>query len=294
MRLDDANADGLVKPGDSEYIKIKGTDIKLGLSAVNNTNEMTELKNCIVSGDGISANMSSKNVFYSGGLKVGMPYTEFIELYGEPDYIDNEDYYRYYEEVYSKSGTMASVPIFSATGYECWVKINMDEACVGAFNIYLGNHNKDYEENFVKLGDNGYYWNAPGDFAFDNTMLIEADGNKYLLDASHKFRARSTQKEYFPDALTEEALTNWYTSKDAELKCCKVNDDGTAYVIRLKNNDYYEGYYHSEDNLAEIRFWLYNTDKDNNEEIPQAAKDEAYKLLEEIFSKGITFETAAE
>jgi len=102
-------------------------------AATNNTDEITELKNCTVR-PSISTG-SSKNIFYSGGLRKGMPYTEFIELFGEPDYIDEDyDIYVYLEEPYNNNALNISSRMYSATGYELSVYMDMDNGCVSSFS----------------------------------------------------------------------------------------------------------------------------------------------------------------
>ena len=295
LKLNGSNPDGLVRAGESEYIKIKGTGVEFGINATNNTNDMTELKNCTIHpGANAISTGKSKNIFYSGGLRRGMPYTEFIELFGEPDYIEkNYDIYRYYDAPYTKKGS--SLPMFSATGYVLSVNMDMDNGCVSGYSVSIGNRSNEYEENDVTFyyGDK-YYWNAPGDLAFDNIMMIEAEGKNYLIEPDHGFRLNegSLNSKYFPDEMTEAALTDILDTKSADVKYCVVNDDGTANAITLNDLGYYTGYFYSGDFMAEIVFWVKNTDKDDEGEIPEAAKDQAYNILIEVLKRGVVYEAA--
>ena len=44
--------------------------------------------------------------------------------------------------------------------------------------------------------------------------------------------------------------------------------------------------------MAEIVFWVKNTDKDDEGEIPEAAKDQAYNILIEVLKRGVVYEAA--
>ncbi|MBP1546965.1 MAG: hypothetical protein J6A37_10230, partial [Oscillospiraceae bacterium] len=264
-------------------------------SATNNTDDITELKNCTVR-QSISTG-SSKNIFYCGGLKKGMPYTEFIELFGEPDYIDEDyDIYVYLEEPYNNNALNISSRMYSATGYELSVYMDMDNGCVSSFSVSMGNRSREYEESVKEYKDGTkIHWNAPGDLAYDDIMTLEADGKGYLLEVTHWNRFKdSFDKQYFLDELTEESLTDKYNTKSAEVKYCKVNDDGTAYVITLDNKGYYTGYFYSGDFMKETVFRVANTDKDDDSEIPETAKDQAYNILVEVLKRGVVYEEAAD
>lgn len=130
------NENTLVNAADSQSFRLVGDRVSLVMTAVNQTDSVTELKNCIV-GDGAfaiyvrnynSIGVNNDNVFLSGGLKIGTPYDELIEKYGEADYVDTKNnIYNYYEKG----------AVEGHKGRYYIISIDMDNACVGT--IAYGN-----------------------------------------------------------------------------------------------------------------------------------------------------------
>ncbi len=62
----------------------------------------------------------------------------------------------------------------------------------------------------------------------------------------------------------------------------------------LDNKGYYTGYFYSGDFMKETVFRVANTDKDDDSEIPETAKDQAYNILVEVLKRGVVYEEAAD
>lgn len=150
----DAKETSLVDVGSEYEFDIEGVGVDLSFTAINETDSMMELKDCTVDPAHIYVHDDNYNVYLSGGIHPGMAYSEFIEIFGEPDYKNENNTYGYYEDFYQGKQTKYNSEYGSATGFGYSVAIDMDNACISSITLGLGNKSTDKEEikiNFYHL-----------------------------------------------------------------------------------------------------------------------------------------------
>jgi len=113
------NINSFVEPGKEQLFNLVGNNIDLMFRARNDSDEITQLSNCVVGAymdpyisdsiNGLSiSGYDSTDIILSGGVKSGMSYNELVEIYGEPDVTSVDDrpnrtgrlIHKYYDDMY--------------------------------------------------------------------------------------------------------------------------------------------------------------------------------------------------
>lgn len=271
------NENTLVSPGDIEMFGISGPGVDIVLVATNNNDAVTEFKSCTIDIQGI-ANRGSVNVIYSGGLRAGMSFGEFTELYGEPDYIEDDNYY-YYEDMYYfyDASKPSNSHYASLTGNSYCVHIDMDNACVSNIGYAIGQEKVGTDYIEWTLSEDGYniLCNVPEDI-LSYGRLVEANDKKYKM--SFNAYVEEGNSASLPDSYWNEDIVE-----------SVVNGDGTAVVITKGiYPDSYNGYYYTNNCVVVFQINLEYATQDDVDPIPETVKQEAYNIVKEIINKGIT------
>lgn len=287
------NESTLVPAGETKGFFLVGNGVKVKLSAYNDSDSMSELKNCTLQKQGFPYSESS-NIIYSGGLRVGMTYDELIALYGEPDHTSKlgqtgEQVYSYYEDVYydydyDVTSTKMRMPDYrSLTGYGYNVRINMDTGRVSFISLSMGEKRRgmDFVE-YIESGDGcNMQFYAPEDI-LTYGRLYEADGKKYKIFCTHGLK-----KNNMYDGTAESLLITNMLESIVETA---TNDDGSVFVMSTKETGEEYcciGYYYANGYCLNVAMNV-GSAIEGDRSIQEAAKQEVNKIVKEIFDKGVT------
>lgn len=285
----DAKETSLVDAGETYNVNVKGNGVDLSFKATNTTDSIAELKSCVIEKGSVGGiDEQNTNVFLSGGIHAGMNYNDFIEIFGEPDYKD-ENIYKYYDDFYKDKNMGFMNDYGSATGYGYTVCVDMDNACIASIGYSEGERSTELKK--ITDCNNGKFpvlYSVPSDFE-DGITVMDIDGVEYLLNS---FSIRSVNdnsypyEEEFPQVYTEEA----FKAIIPDAHYYEVIDEDTAIIV--KRSDEFNGtstyvigdswlvtFYDNNCFLDSWKLTVSELNRNNTEPVPEEAMNQALEYI---------------